>query len=375
MTKRILHIDSEVGWRGGEAQVFELCLGLRALDYEPLLAVPPKSALETRARSANLDVIAMNLRSEYNVRTILRLRRLIKEENIELCHAHTAHAHSLAWGATAKTPTVPVIVSRRVDFDVGRNYFSRLKYQSPRVCFIAISEGVRQVLLKGGVSEERIFVVPSGINPAKFTNEVRTREHFYEEFHLSRDSVIVGNIAHLADHKGQRYLVEAVPEVLRAYPSAVFFIVGEGKERQALEQLISKLDLQGKVILTGFREDIGYFLRAFDIFALSSHLEGLCTSLLDALLMEIPVVATRTGGIPEIIEDDVTGLLVEVRNPHALAEGIIRLIREPALRDKFAKAGRERVLTRYTSEQMVRGTVAAYEQVLARHRKVGEDLA
>jgi glycosyltransferase involved in cell wall biosynthesis len=90
--------------------------------------------------------------------------------------------------------------------------------------------------------------------------------------------------------------------------------------------------------------------------------------------MEVPVVATRTGGVPEIIEDNVTGLLVEVRNPHALAEGILRLIREPALCQQFAKAGRERVLTRFTTQQMVRGTVAVYEQVLAEHRRVGEVL-
>ncbi len=374
MAEKILHIDSESGWRGGEAQVLQLCIGLKTLDYEPLLVVPPQSALETRASRANLDIVPLNMRSEYNVRTILRLRRLIKQEGIALCHAHTAHAHSLAWGATARTLAVPVVVSRRVDFSVGRNYFSRLKYQSPRVYFIAISHGVKQVLLKGGILEERIFVVPSGIDPGKFKDEVRTRQDFCKEFNLSPDTVIVGNIAHLADHKGQRYLVEAVPEVLGKCPNAVFFIVGEGDERPALEQLISKLDLRSKVILTGFREDIGYFLRAFDVFVLSSHLEGLCTSLLDALLMEVPVVATRTGGVPEIIEDNVTGLLVEVRNPHALAEGILRLIREPALSQKFAKAGRERVLTRYTTQQMVRGTVAVYEQVLAEHRRVGEVL-
>ncbi len=374
MAEKILHIDSESGWRGGEAQVLQLCIGLKTLDYDPLLVVSPQSALETRASRANLDIVPLKMRSEYNVRTILRLRRLIHKQGIALSHAHTAHAHSLAWGATAKTLAVPVVVSRRVDFSVGRNYFSRLKYQSPRVYFIAISHGVKQVLLKGGIHEERIFVVPSGVNAGKFEDEVRTRQDFCEEFNLSPDTVIVGNIAHLADHKGQRYLVEAVPEVLGKCPKAVFFIVGEGEERPALEQLIAKLDLRSKVILTGFREDVGYFLRAFDVFVLSSHLEGLCTSLLDALLMEVPVVATRTGGVPEIIEDSVTGLLVEVRNPHALAEGILRLIREPALSQQFAKAGRERVLTRYTTQQMVRGTVAVYEQVLAEHRRVGEVL-
>ena len=374
MAEKILHIDSESGWRGGEAQVLQLCIGLKTLDYDPLLVVSPQSALETRASNANLDVVPMKMRSEYNVRTILRLRRLIKQEGIVLCHAHTAHAHSLAWGATAGTLAVPVVVSRRVDFSVGKNYFSRLKYQSPRVYFIAISHGVKQVLLKGGILEERIFVVPSGIDTDKFKDEVRTRQDFCSEFNLSPDTVIVGNIAHLADHKGQRYLVEAVPEVLGKCPNAVFFIVGEGDERPALEQLIAKLDLRSKVILTGFREDVGYFLRAFDVFVLSSHLEGLCTSLLDALLMEVPVVATRTGGVPEIIEDSVTGLLVEVRNPHALAEGILRLIREPGLCQQFAKAGRERVLTRFTTQQMVRGTVAVYKQVLAEHRRVGEVL-
>ncbi|GAG16868.1 unnamed protein product, partial [marine sediment metagenome] len=198
MAEKILHIDSESGWRGGEAQVLQLCIGLKTLDYDPLLVVSPQSALETRASRANLDIVPMKMRSEYNVRTILRLRRLIKQEGIALCHAHTAHAHSLVWGATARTLEVPVVVSRRVDFSVGKNYFSRLKYQSPRVYFIAISHGVKQVLLKGGILEERIFVVPSGIDTGKFKDEVRTRQDFCKEFNLSPDTVIVGNIAHLA---------------------------------------------------------------------------------------------------------------------------------------------------------------------------------
>jgi glycosyltransferase involved in cell wall biosynthesis len=359
--RTILHVDTERGWRGGEAQVLLLCQGLRRQGFRPLLVCQPKSLLAKRASAVDIPFRELPMRSEYDLGAIWRLRQMIRREAVRLCHAHTAHAHTLLWLATMGTGA-RLLVSRRVDFAVAGNVFSRRKYLSPRVHFAAISTGVKRVLRDAGIPEERIAIVPSGIDVGKFHRADADRTvDIRSEFHIPPGARIVGNIAHLADHKGHRYLIDAADIVIKEEPDVIFLIVGEGEERKALETQIARLGLQGKIILAGFRENVAAFLSAFDLFALSSHLEGLCTSLLDAMLAGVPVVTTRAGGVPDIIKDNENGLLVEPRNPAALAHAIVRLLRDREFAQRLARSARETVLRDFTSDKMVEGTIAVYD--------------
>jgi glycosyltransferase involved in cell wall biosynthesis len=360
----ILHVDTEHGWRGGEAQVLLLCQGIRAHGFRPLLICQPGSALSKKAKAENLPLREMRMRSEYDLGAVWQLRQIIRGERAQICHAHTAHAHSLLWLATMRTQA-HLIVSRRVDFAVARNFCSRQKYFNPRVHFIAISTGVKNVLCGTGIPAERVSVVPSGIDIRKFDSIVAGSSlDIRSEYHIPPTSRIVGNVAHLADHKGHRYLIDAADIVIKALPDVTFLIVGEGEERRALEQQISRLGLQQKVFLVGFRENVASFLSAFDVFALSSYLEGLCTSLLDAMLMGVPVIATRTGGVPDIVQHDVNGLLVEPRNSQALADGILRLLREHELAQRLARNAKETVVINFASDGMVGKTIAVYTELV-----------
>jgi glycosyltransferase involved in cell wall biosynthesis len=360
----VLHVDTEHGWRGGEAQVLLLCQGIRAQGFRPLLICQPGSAVSKKAKAANLPLRELRMRGEYDLAAIWHLRRIIRGEGVQICHAHTAHAHSLLWLATMLTPA-QLIVSRRVDFAVAGNVFSRQKYMNPRVHFVAISKGVKKVLCDAGIPAERVSIVPSGIDIHKFDSIAGgSSVTICSEYHIAPTSRIVGNVAHLADHKGHRYLVDAADIVIKALPDVVFVIVGEGEERRALEQQIRRLGLQQKVLLLGFHENVAPFLSAFAVFALSSYLEGLCTSLLDAMLMGVPVVATRIGGVPDIVQHDVNGLLVEPRNPAALADAILRLLRERELAQRLADKAKETVLRDFTSDKMVEKTIAVYSELV-----------
>ena len=164
--------------------------------------------------------------------------------------------------------------------------------------------------------------------------------------------------------KDQHCLLRAALFVLERLPKAKFVIVGDGEQERSLKDLASELGIVGSVILTGFKDDVGSYLRAFDVFALSSKMEGLNNSVVEAMMMGKPVVATRVGGIPEIIEHEKTGLLVPPGDHAALAGAILDILENPEKAAALAYAGREAAHERFTAERMVEGTIAVYENLL-----------
>jgi glycosyltransferase involved in cell wall biosynthesis len=161
--------------------------------------------------------------------------------------------------------------------------------------------------------------------------------------------------------------------VVRRMPDARFVILGEGELREALERQVREYHLEKHVLLPGFRTDVLGCIKGFDLFVMSSITEGLGTSLLDAMACARPIVATRAGGIPEIVEDRVNGSLVPVRDHHALAEAIVRALKDPAMREKMGAAGFARVSERFTVERMVSGTADVYARVAGRPHVAGTE--
>jgi glycosyltransferase involved in cell wall biosynthesis len=357
-----LHIDTERTWRGGEQQALYLVTGLRERGHAVTVACQPGSPLAERAAAAGVDVAEVRMRGEADFRAVWALRRIIRRGDFDIVHMHTSHAHALGCAAAALARRGRTIVSRRVDFGVARNLFSGFKYRHGVNRFIAISEAIRQVLIAGGVDPDRIAVVHSGIDLGRF-EEVPPND-FREELGIPPDAPIIGNVAHMTDHKGQRYLVAAMPHVLKAEPQARLIVVGDGELRGALEAQVGELDLGHAVTFTGFRTDVPQWLDLFDLFVMSSHLEGLCTSVLDALAMRTPVVVTHAGGLPEIVEHETHGLVVPAKDPPALAEGIVRLLRDRQLARRLAEAGRRRVEAKFSADSMVDGTLRVYHEVM-----------
>ena len=173
-----------------------------------------------------------------------------------------------------------------------------------------------------------------------------------EAFWLPTNSPIVGCIGALVDHKGHRHLVHAATDIVRAVPDARVVILGEGELRGDLTRLIHDLGLERHVLLPGFRPDVLSLLKTFDVFVMPSITEGLGTSILDAMACAKAVVASAVGGIPEVVEPEVTGLLVPPRDPGTLGAAVVRLLRDPALARRLGEAGRVRVEQRFSAERM-----------------------
>jgi glycosyltransferase involved in cell wall biosynthesis len=358
-----LHIDTARTWRGGQNQVLLTVTGLSAIGHRAALVAHPGGELRRRA-AEGLELVPIAARSEMDLTAAWRLARVLKRFTPDIVHAHDAHATAMAAlarsfsGPVTKPP--PLVVSRRVDFHLRNNSFSRWKHRQVD-CFIAASEAIRQMLLSDGVPAGRTLTVHEGIDIAHVLAAPAVNVH--ERFFLPHGAPVVANVAALVPHKGQRHLIDAAHQVVRQMPDARFVIFGEGELRTHLEHHVRELHLDKHVLLPGFQTDVLGCIKGCDLFAMSSVTEGLGTSLLDAMACSRPIVATRAGGIPEIVEDRTTGLLVEPRDHSAMAQAILELLRDPALRSQMGRAGWSRVNERFTVERMVAETAAAYERV------------
>jgi L-malate glycosyltransferase len=361
-----LHIDTARTWRGGQNQVLITVNGLRAMGQRAALVAHPRGELRRRA-SEGLELIPLVPRMEMDLTAAWRLARVVKQLRPDVIHAHDPHglamaalALSLGAGAKSGAPAPPLVASRRVDFHLKGNSFSRWKHRQVD-CFIAASEAIRRMLVADGVPAERTTTVHEGIDLRHVQAAPPVNVH--EAFWLPHGAPVVGNVAALVPHKGQRHLIEAAHLVVRDMPDARFVILGEGELRDALERQVREYHLEKHVLLPGFRTDVLGCIKSFDLFAMSSVTEGLGTSLLDAMACGRPIVATRAGGIPEIVEDGVQGLLVEPRDHRAMARAIVMLLRDEPRRRAMGDAGYARVGARFTVERMVEQTAAVYARV------------
>lgn len=355
--KRILQLNTEHGWRGGENQVLLLAKGLTT-PYRSLVVAQPNSPMAKASRDAGLETNEIAMRGQWHLSAIRALRALIREQHIAIVHAHTSHAHSL--GALACRGTgVPLVVTRRVDFPLKRGWIARWKYCRAVARHAAVSEGVRQVMIAGCVPAERIDVIHDGIDFARFPPQDSSLR---KEFSLPADAVLVGVTAHLTDHKDHRTLLAAWQIIEKAAAKAWLLIIGTGELEAELKALATQLGLQ-RVVFTGFRQDINNVLRGLDIFTLTSHLEGLGSSVMDAMYCGLPVVATRAGGLPELIDDQTDGLLVAVRDHAGAAQALLRVIGDATLRQRLGEAAYQRALQRFSAEVMITRYRSLYDRV------------
>lgn len=356
-----LHIDTARTWRGGQNQVLLTVNGLRAMGHRTALVAHPDGELRQRA-AEGLDLVPLAPRHEMDLTAAWRLARVIRRLGPDVVHAHDPHGVAMAALAlsmhTAAAP--PLVASRRVDFHLKGNSLSRWKYRQV-ACFIAASEAIRQMLVADGVPPERTVTVHEGIDVQRVVATPAVNVH--EAVWLPHRAPLIGNVAALVPHKGQRYLIEATHLLMRSIPDARVVIFGEGELREHLEHLVHEHHLEKHVLLPGFRTDILGCIKGLDVFVMSSVTEGLGTSLLDAMACARPIIATRTGGIPEVIEDGVTGILVPPRDAAALAHAMAALLTDAPRRAQLAAAGFERVRQRFTVERMVAETLDVYSRV------------
>lgn len=384
----ILHINTARTWRGGEQQTFNLVSGLHRRGVPVGLLCQPGSLLAEKAKSCGIPVFEVAIKGEGDFGAALKIRKICRQYGIGFTHAHTAHAHTVAYWATLGT-RIKRLVSRRVDFSIYRHDFMKinwLKYRYMAHHYVAISAYIKGVLVKDGLPAADISVVHSGVDPLRFANITDAEvEALRREFAVGPDTKVLINSAQLSWEKGQYALVLAFAAFLRKYPASKLFLLGGGNQ-DTLRRLITGLGLAEQVVMPGFRKDIGVFYKMCDLFVMPSVYEGLGTSVLDALALKKPVVAANGGGLPEMITDNVNGRLVYMRNPESLGKELkydprpdgahIRVFAEGlsqtllAAFDDYAQsiamteAGYTTLTHGFTFDAMVTGNLAVYQKLI-----------
>jgi glycosyltransferase involved in cell wall biosynthesis len=364
-TLRVMHIDTERGWRGGEQQALYLASGLAQRGVQNLCVGQPGSPYVERHAEAGLEVAGVRMRGEADLGAVARLRRLLRDWRPDVVHMHTSHGHTLGVLASRTTGIGRTLVSRRVDFSIYRNFLrlSWFKYRFGVDRYVAISKGIRRQMARDGIPSERIRVVHSGIDPGRF--EGVEPFDYHDEFGLPEGAPIIGDVAAFGWHKAQEYLVRAAPRILEVYPEARIFLIGDGECRAKVEVEADALGVKERIIFTGFRTDVPSLIKGMDCFVMCSVLEGLCTSLLDALALRCPAVGSAVGGIPEVLVDGETGLTVPPRDPAALADAIIRVLSDYELAAALRDRGERHVQRGFTVDTMVEGNLAVYRELTA----------
>jgi glycosyltransferase involved in cell wall biosynthesis len=356
---KIAHLNSQLRWRGAEQQVLYLAQFLQAQkDCDSVVVCPARGVLHRRACEAGVSVMALDMRNELDLTTAWRLGSWLRRHNVDILHMHDPHAHSIGLLACLRVPRVRKVVSRRVDRPPHRNLLSRYKYTLPDIQYVAVSEAVRKVMLESGIAADAVRTVHDGVDLGRIDAVQETVSV------SSAGARVIGTVGHLDGSKGHRYLLQAMRQVRQVEPKACLVIVGEGRLRADLEAEASALGLRDAICFTGFRRDVLALIRGFEIFAFSSTLEALGTSVLDAMALCKPVVATRAGGIPEAVQDGVSGLLVPPGDAPALAEALCEILRQPERGRTFGEAGRRRVEQFFTVERMGADNLVVYHDVL-----------
>lgn len=358
---RILHVDLGRAWRGGQQQVLTLAQGLARRGHEQSLLVPAGSPLAERGRAADLEVVVLPPNA-VRWRAAAKIRELLRRIGYDILHLHEAHAHTAAWLALAPRATNR-IAARRVAYLAGRDPLTQAKYRRGADCFIAISEFVRQSLLDSGVPAAKVEVVYDGIElPPLRTADERCRAR--ASFGFDEGTTVLGCVGYLLPEKGQDRLVEAMTLIARDYPRAQLLLAGDGPLRQKIRRLVHKLGLEERVHLTGFLAEVERAYLATDVFVFPSLEEPLGSSLLAAMAWGLPVVAVGAGAVPEVIDPNVSGVLVPEAKAPSLAEGVKQLLEAPERWTELGRGARARIESEFTAAIMVARTEAIYRQVV-----------
>ena len=360
--RAVLHVDPERGWGGGETQVLGLTHYLHRVGHRSVVAVAPHGALCRQLSQAGLPSCGLRVRNDFDPLAGLRLRRLVRTGGYELVHFHTARAHALSpWlhGLGVKR-----VVTRRMDYPLKRGGWQRFLYGTGVDAVVAISHRVEAALIGGGIPPARIRRIPSGVDTARFVPDPLARARIRHSYGLDSDELLIVSIGALVERKAQANLIEAAARLHRQGLRLSYMVCGDGPQRTALEAQARAAGMGHQVYFPGFCSDVPAYLAAADVFVHVPLREGLGVAVIEALAAGRPIIASRTGGIPELIEDRHTGLLVPPQAPGALAAALAQLVHNPTLAASLGRAGQQRAQTHFDVRAMARANAVLYDELL-----------
>lgn len=379
---RVLHIITRLD-KGGSAQ--NTLLTVSRLNKERFNVTlisgntnDPDKEIANSIAQKNLNYIlipelAREIGLFKDIKAFWKIYHFVKGKEFDIVHTHSSKAGILGRWA-AKLAGVKMIV-HTPHGHIFYGYFNWFKTKifiylekitsliTDRI--ITLTQRGKEEHVKYRIAKPSKFVpIYSGIEIEKFTNPQIDIIREKERLNIPLDVPVIGTVTRLEPVKGNQYFIASLPHIIKIFPALKIFIVGDGKEKAKLECYVKELGLLENVIFMGLSKDIRGILSTFDIFVLSSLNEGMGRCLLEAQALGVPVVATKVGGTPDIVRDGVTGILVPPRNPEALAEAIIKLLKDKFLRENMSKESKGWVDKKFSVEAMVEKISDLYRELI-----------
>ncbi|WP_457567631.1 glycosyltransferase family 4 protein [Desulfurobacterium sp.] len=349
---KIIHVDTENGWRGGEQQLFYLIQGLKSRNVLQKVACIKGDSLWKRCKKSGFETI--DLTGNQLIDTVILGR---KGKWADVIHAHNAKGHNISV-ASKPFHRKKVIYTRRVDYPIKNNILTKLKYSNTDKV-VSITKTVQNILKKSGVES---IIIYSSVE--KDINRKINADKVTQIRRMLGSNVIIGNVGALTEQKNQFLFIDAAYLILKKISNAVFPIIGTGKLLNKLRSYAESKNISDKVKFLGFKEDILNYIKALDVFVLTSNNEGLGSSILQAMMLNVPVVATDAGGVREIVINGKTGLLVPKNNPDALFRAVIKILQDEKLRKSLIINAHKFVNENFTVDKMVDAYFELYGEVL-----------
>ena len=359
--RTVLHTESSPGLGGQELRTLSEARWTAERGWRVLLVGQPDGRFVGQARAAGLEAVAVRMRGAWDLGAVCALQRLIRREQVSIVHTHSS-VDGWVGGLAARAAGVPVVRTRHVSIRIRRRWNPVYRWLADRV--ITSGEAIRSLVIEAGVDAGRVVAIPAGVDLAKFTGGSDDGHAMRESLGLARP--VIGSVAMFRGSKGHAHLLDAFAAVHARHPAARLLLVGDGIRRPWVEGLAKDRGLGEAVVFTGFRADVPELLRAMDCFVLAStRTEGVPQSLLQAFAAGVPVVASAIGGIPEVVKDGETGILVPPEDAAALARAI-----ESVLSDGPGAAARAREARRLVEERFSHGAavsrlLALYDETIA----------
>lgn len=365
---RVLHIIGGGEFGGAERHILTLFRAVNPDDAILEAASLFEAPFAPLAREEGMRVAVIPMGNKLDFRVVFHLRNLLRAQGYDLVHTHGVRANLLGrlaarWAGLPVVTTVHSLMLQDYPHPVSRvlNTLSERLTSGLTAYFIAVSNYLADALVNEGVPRDKVTVVYNGMD---LNFGKRETPLLRERFALPEGAPLIATVGRLHQVKGHRYFIEAAALVLKEHPEARFLIIGSGPERAPLENLVGRLRLEERVFFTGFIKQIEHYYNQFKVLVLASLSEGLPLTVLEALACGTPVVATRVGGLPEVVRSGETGLLVPPGDAPALAEAVSRVLKNPEEARAMAQRGGDFVRSNFSAARMAAETVSVYRKVL-----------
>lgn len=336
----ILNVTSIEEWRGGDAQMYTIYNLLKKYDdIKQYILCPEFSVLAEKCKIDKANYYTYTKKNKV-LSLIKPINKIIKEKQIDIVHIHDSSALSAAILAKMLSNTkARIIYSRKRNNRIKDNFFSKLKYDNKHVeKIVCVSKAVEKIYLDVGMDPNKLLTIYDAIDVNKFANK-SSKNIIHDELNLSEDSKIIGNICSLSKQKDIKTFIDTAKLLLKKNPAKLeFVLIGGGELDEELKEYTSSLGIANKIHFLGFRNNINELLPELDILLMTSLTEGLPLSIYEAFASKVPIVSTKAGGIPEVVIDNKTGFLAEIKDKNELERKISNLLENASLRKDIVES-------------------------------------